>query len=167
MSGRAVIKASQMGEEMQSQAVRVAQDGMGLCNTENVRGRRARALGGRARRRAQTRVDTRACTLTLTLSQEIAGHIKKSFQDAYACVRARPRPSTPIPQGVARSLASPRSLDTPQGQLARLLRPQRGLVRDARGGQVHLLLSRPDRFHHLRDGMIERPERASVVRGPS
>ena len=43
MSGRAVIKASQMGEEMQSQAVRVAQDGMGLCNTENVRGRRARA----------------------------------------------------------------------------------------------------------------------------
>ena len=53
-----MIKASQMGEEMQSQAVRVAQDGMGLCNTENVRGRRARALGGRARRRAETRADT-------------------------------------------------------------------------------------------------------------
>ena len=73
----------------------------------------------------------------------------------------------PLPQGVARSLARPRFLDTQQGQLARLLRPQRGLVRDVRGGQVHLLLSRPDRFHHLRDGMIERPERASVVWEPS
>ena len=55
-----MIKASQMGEEMQSQAVRVAQDGMGLCNTENVRGRRARARLAAARADARRRARTRA-----------------------------------------------------------------------------------------------------------
>ena len=88
MSGRAVIKMSQMGEEMQSQAVRVAQDGMGLCNTENVRGAPGPAY---AKRRHASALARPPPVRSRAHSQEIAGHIKKSFQDAYACVRARSR----------------------------------------------------------------------------